>query len=132
PAFAGAQVVMARPGGHRDSRYLVDAIAENNITILQLVPSMFQMLVEEPGLTRCASLRRVFCGGEALAPEFCAKFFARLANCELVNLYGPTECAIDASFHRCERGANGLKTVPIGQPVANTQLHILDAKLQPV
>jgi len=93
------------------------------------VPSMLRMLVEEPALTVSgASLRRLFCGGEALTPELCGKFFARLTNCELINLYGPTECAIDATFHRC---AQGEGIIPIGRPVANTRLYILDANAQP-
>ncbi len=129
PLFAGARLVMAEPGGHRDSRYLAEAVGRHGITTLQLVPSMLRMLVEEPGLAACAgSLRRLFCGGEALTPELCDKFFARMGNCELINLYGPTECAIDATFHRC---APGAKVVPIGQPVANTRLYILDATGQP-
>jgi amino acid adenylation domain-containing protein len=127
PLFAGARLVMARPGGHRDSRYLTEVIAQNGITILQLVPSMLRMMIEEKNLTRCAGLRRVFVGGEPLLPELCESFFARLNECELVNLYGPTECAIDASFHRCERSE---KITPIGQPVANTQLYILDGNQQ--
>jgi amino acid adenylation domain-containing protein len=122
PLLAGAQLVMARPGGHRTSRYLIETVIREEITILQLVPSMLQALVEEPDFAACVSLRRMFCGGEALTPELCTRFFAKLPGCELVNLYGPTECTIDATFHRC---APGEKVVPIGLPVANTQLYIL-------
>ena len=129
PLFVGAQLVMAHPEGHRDSSYLADAVARHGITTLQLVPSMLRMLVEEPGLAAsAATLRRLFCGGEALTPELCEKFFARLAGCALINLYGPTECAIDATFHRCVPGET---IVPIGGPVANTRLYILDAASQP-
>ena len=129
PLYAGARLVMAQPDGHRDSRYLVEAVAQHGITILQLVPSMARMVVDEPGLAACAaSLRRLFCGGEPLTPEFCGKFFARLGGCELINLYGPTECAIEASFHVC---APGAKIVPIGRPLANTHLYILDGNSQP-
>jgi amino acid adenylation domain-containing protein len=128
PLFAGGQLVMAQPDGHRDSRYLAEAVARHGITILQLVPSMLRMLVEEPGLAACAaSLRRLFSGGEALTPELCGRFFARLGDCELINLYGPAECAIDATFHRCAPGAG---VVPIGRPVANTRVYILDANSQ--
>jgi amino acid adenylation domain-containing protein len=130
PLVTGGQLVMAQPDGHRDSRYLAEAVVRHGITTLQLVPSMARMFVEEPGLEACAgSLRRLFCGGEALTPEVCEKFFARLGGCELINLYGPTECAIDATFHTCVPGA---KIVPIGGPLANTRLYILDANLQPV
>jgi amino acid adenylation domain-containing protein len=129
PLFAGARLVMAHPGGHRDSRYLAEAVAHDGITTLQLVPSMLRMLVDEPGLTACsATLRRLFCGGEALTPDLCDKFLSRMEKCVLINLYGPTECAIDTTFHLC---APGAKVVPIGRPVANTRLYILDAKSQP-
>jgi len=129
PLCAGAQLVMAQPGGHRDSRYLVEAVARHGITTLQVVPSMLRMLVEEPGLEACnPSLRRLFCIGEALAPDLCDKLFARLCDCELINIYGPTECTIAVTFYRCARGA---KIVPIGRPVANTRLYILDAESEP-
>ena len=129
PLFAGAQLVMAEPGGHRDSRYLAETVARHGITILQLVPSMLRMLVEEPALKEGVHLRRMFCGGEALTPELCDRFFAQTRDCALINLYGPTECAIDATFHVC---ASGEKLVPIGRPVANTRLYILDRNGEPV
>jgi amino acid adenylation domain-containing protein len=130
PLFAGAQLVMAQPEGHRDTRYIVETIARYGITTLQTVPSMLRMLVEEPRLAACgSSLRRLFCIGEALPPDLCEKFFARLGDCRLINIYGPTECTIAATFHACVPGA---RIVPIGRPVANTRLYILDAKLQPV
>jgi amino acid adenylation domain-containing protein len=129
PLSAGAQLVMAQPEGHRDTRYIVETIARYGITTLQTVPSMLRMLVEEPRLAACAaSLRRLFCIGEALPPDLCEKFFARLGDCRLINIYGPTECTIAATFHPCVPGA---KIVPIGRPVANTRLYILDAKLEP-
>ena len=93
------------------------------ITILQLVPSMAALFVEDPGFPACATLRRLFCGGEPLPPALCESFFARLPGRELVNLYGPTECAIDTVFHRCQPGA---ASVPIGRPVANTRLYVVD------
>jgi amino acid adenylation domain-containing protein len=130
PLMAGARLVMARPEGHRDSAYLVKAVVDEAITTLQLVPSMLQMLVDEPGLESCRSLRRVFCGGEALGTELAERFFAR-SDAELYNLYGPTEATIDVSFFRCERDS-GRAAAPIGRPVANTALYILDEELQPV
>ncbi len=87
------------------------------------------MVADEPSLTNCFTLRRLFCGGEPLAPQLCEKFFARLPGCEIINLYGPTECAIDTVFHRCRPGA---LTVPIGRPVANTRLFVLDPDGAPV
>lgn len=130
PLLAGARLVMARPGGHQESAYLVDAIADHNVTILQLVPSMLRMILGEPELDKCQSLRRVFCGGEALPFELQERFFTRL-DAELHNLYGPTEATIDATFWTC-RMSGTQPTVPIGRPIANTEVYILDEHLRPV
>jgi amino acid adenylation domain-containing protein/natural product biosynthesis luciferase-like monooxygenase protein len=129
PLIAGARLVIAPPGVHRDSRELTALVQREAVTILQLVPSMAALVADETGLPRCVTLRRLFCGGEPLTPELCEKFFARLPGCEVINLYGPTECAIDTVFHRCLRGAS---TVPIGRPVANTRLYVLDSDGAPV
>ncbi|MFP4411180.1 non-ribosomal peptide synthetase [Coleofasciculus sp.] len=130
PLLTGARLVVAKPGGHQDSAYLVRLIAEQKITTLHFVPSMLQVFLEEQGLERCSSLRQVICSGEALPFELQERFFARLG-CELHNLYGPTEAAIDVTFWQCQR-ENHRGIVPIGRPIANTQLYILDRHLQPV
>ena len=128
--ITGADLVIAKPGGHQDSGYLVDTIDKEEITTLHFVPSMLQMFLEEPELQRCSSLKRVICSGEALSLSLQEKFFARL-NCELYNLYGPTEAAIDATHWHCQPNSN-LTTIPIGLPIANTQIYILNRDLQPV
>ena len=130
PLLAGAQLIMARPGGHQDSAYLVKLIAEQKVTTLQLVPSMLQVFLEEQGLKTCNCLRRVFCGGEALPVKLQERFFARL-DAELYNLYGPTEASIDATFWTCKRESN-QQIVSIGRPIANTEIYLLDQCLQPV
>lgn len=130
PLLAGATLVLAQPGGHRDSAYLVQTIIGQQITILQVVPSQLQMLLEEPAFRQCHSLRRVFCGGEALSADLQNRFFA-CSIADLYNLYGPTETTIDATFWLCER-ASDRYTVPIGRPISNMQVFLLDASLQPV
>ncbi|WP_242046405.1 MULTISPECIES: non-ribosomal peptide synthetase [Calothrix] len=127
--FTGAQLVVAKPGGHQDSSYLVELIAREKITTLHFVPSMLQVFLEEPSLEKCSSIKRVICSGEALSLELQERFFARL-NTELHNLYGPTEAAIDVTFWNCQHNTN-RKIVPIGKPIANTQMYILDKYLQP-
>ncbi len=127
PLFAGACLVMARPEGHQDSAYLVSKIAESEITILQLVPSMLRIVLEEPGFEDCKSLRLVFCGGEALSANIQKQFFARL-NLELHNLYGPTETAIDATSWTF-RADDQSRAVIIGRPIANTEIYLLDSHL---
>jgi amino acid adenylation domain-containing protein len=128
--ITGAGLVIAKPGGHRDRDYLVNLIAREQITTLHFVPSMLQVFLESRNLEQCSSLQRVICSGEALPVDLQEKFFQRLG-CELHNLYGPTEAAIDVTFWQCQR-QNYLKTVPIGHPIANTQIYILDSHLQPV
>lgn len=130
PLIAGAELVMALPDGHSDSTYLVKTIAEKDITTLQVVPTMLRLILEEPELENCKSLRRVFCGGESLPAELREHFFARLDS-DLYNLYGPTEASIDTTFWRCAQG-NHASAVPIGTPIANTQVYVLDRNLQVV
>ena len=131
PLLAGARLVMARPGGHKDVAYLAGLIAKEQITTLHFVPSMLSAFLEQAGLEHsCVSLKRVICSGEALSFELQQRFFSRLP-VELHNLYGPTEAAVDVTFWACER--NGpLRVVPIGRPIANTQIYILDGGLEPV
>jgi amino acid adenylation domain-containing protein/non-ribosomal peptide synthase protein (TIGR01720 family) len=130
PLMTGARLVMARPGGHQDSAYLVQLVAAQQITTLHFVPSMLGLFLEEPRLETCASLRRVLCSGEALPFELQERFFARLDG-ELHNLYGPTEASIDVTAWACQRQSQS-PSVPIGRPIANTQIYLLDAQLQPV
>jgi amino acid adenylation domain-containing protein len=130
PLMTGARVVMAVPGGHRDPRYLVELIERAKITTLHFVPSMLHAFLEEPRLDRCRSLARVICSGEALPPELLRQFMARL-DVPIHNLYGPTEAAVDVTAHACT-AEDATSTVPIGRPIANTQMYVLDARRQPV
>jgi amino acid adenylation domain-containing protein/non-ribosomal peptide synthase protein (TIGR01720 family) len=130
PLIAGARLVFAKPGGHRDSRYLVSLIREEGITTLHFVPSMLRVFLEEPEVSSCDSLRRVICSGEALAFDLQERFMAAL-DAELHNLYGPTEAAVDVTFWHCRKEAN-RRSVPIGRPIANTRIHIVDEQLEPV
>ncbi|MFL5351286.1 amino acid adenylation domain-containing protein, partial [Archangium sp.] len=132
PLMQGARLVLAKPGGHQDPNYLANLIAQERVTTLHFVPSMLKVFLEEPNLEqRCVSLRRVVCSGEALPVEFQDQCLQRLPHAELHNLYGPTEAAVDVTYYACKPGQS-LRSVPIGRPVANTQIHILDARLQPV
>jgi amino acid adenylation domain-containing protein len=124
PLMTGARLVMSRPGGHKDPAYLVRLIQEAGITTVHFVPSMLQAFLAEPEVKRCTSLRRVICSGEALPLQFKEQFFAQ-PGCELHNLYGPTEASIDVTFWECRR-EDGLPVVPIGRPIANTQVYVLD------
>jgi amino acid adenylation domain-containing protein len=130
PLMTGARQVLARPEGHKDPLYLRDRIVERGVTTLHFVPSMLRAFLEADGIEACGStLRRVVCSGEALPPELQARFFERLPGVELHNLYGPTECAVDVTFHACRPDA---ATVPIGRPVANTAIYVVDRHGAPV
>jgi amino acid adenylation domain-containing protein len=130
PLMTGACLVVARPGGHKDPVYLVDLIVERQITTLHFVPSMLSIFLEADGVERCDSIRRVFASGEALPYELEKRFFERL-KAELHNLYGPTEAAVDVTYWHCQPDLD-QPIVPIGRPVANTQIYILDRNLKPV
>ncbi|MGU3437529.1 amino acid adenylation domain-containing protein [Actinomycetes bacterium M1A6_2h] len=129
PLQVGARLVLALPDGHRDPRYLARVIAHKNISTAHFVPSMLSAFVAEPAAADAVPLlRRVFCSGEALAPDTAARFTA-LGGRELHNLYGPTEASVDVSHYTYRSGDT---TVPIGSPVWNTGLYVLDARLEPV
>jgi amino acid adenylation domain-containing protein/thioester reductase-like protein len=130
PLLNGARLIIAQPGGHQDNAYLVKLIAKEQITTLHFVPSMLQAFLEEPGLEACHCLKRVICSGEVLPFELQKRFFTRL-NAQLHNLYGPTEATIDVTFWDCKRQSN-LSIIPIGRPIANTQIYLLDNYQEPV
>lgn len=131
PLMTGACLVLARPGGHRDSAYLARIIADQKITTIHFVPSMLQAFLSESDSSEaCEALKRVICSGEALTPELQNRFFTRF-DAELYNLYGPTEAAVDVTFWAC-RPQSMAPVVPIGRPIANMHIYLLDSFLQPV
>ena len=130
PLMAGVALVFARPGGHKDPGYLIDLISCSGITTVDFVPSMLEVFLQHPKASSCGRLRRVFSSGEALPHHLCRRFFERLPHVELHNLYGPTEAAIDVSWWDCRRPAD-TPIEPIGRPIANTQLYILDPQMNP-
>ncbi|HEY0172177.1 MAG TPA: amino acid adenylation domain-containing protein, partial [Pyrinomonadaceae bacterium] len=131
PPMLGARMVIARPDGHHDNAYLARLIADERVTMIHFVPSMLQVFLEEPDLReKCASLRRVICSGEALGHDLQNRFFNQL-DAELHNLYGPTEAAVEVTFWPCRRG-DARRAVPIGRPIANVQIHLLDERMEPV
>lgn len=128
PLITGAALVLAKPGGHTDPRYLADLIQRAGVTTLHFVPSMLAQFVREETTVACTGLRRVVCSGEALPLNLVERFFSVL-DVPLHNLYGPTEAAVDVTAWECR---TGVAVVPIGRPVWNTQVHVLNAGLRPV
>ncbi|MGC3000516.1 amino acid adenylation domain-containing protein [Streptomyces sp. G35A] len=129
PLRTGATLVLADPGGHRDPAYLARTIREQHVTVCHFVPSMLQVFLAEPEAAGCTGLRHVFASGEALPRETADRFHRVLPGVPLHNLYGPTEAAVDVTHHTCVPGHTG--PVPIGRPVWNTRLYVLDAALRP-
>lgn len=131
PLLAGAQLVLAGADIARDSRRLVELIARHGITVMQTIPSRLGLLLEESGVADCRSLRHVICGGEAMTGALQERFFNRLPESSLHNLYGPTETALDATCWTCRRG-DGRTAIPIGRPIGNKRVYLLDRHRRPV
>ncbi|HBU2267041.1 TPA: enterobactin non-ribosomal peptide synthetase EntF [Klebsiella pneumoniae] len=137
PFIAGAQLVMAEPEAHRDPQAMQQFFARYGVTTTHFVPSMLAAFVaslDADSVAACRTLRRVVCGGEALPTELCREW-ERLTGAPLHNLYGPTEAAVDVSWYPAcgpELAAVTGSSVPIGWPVWNTGLRILDAAMRPV
>ncbi len=129
PLQVGATLVLAGPAEHLDPARIAHRVREQSVTIAHFVPSMLRLLLAEPAAATCTGLRRVFCSGEALTRETADEFHRVLPNTSLENLYGPTEAAIDVTAHTCRPGERG--PVPIGRPVDNTRVFVLDDSLRP-
>jgi amino acid adenylation domain-containing protein len=124
PLVAGARIVVTPRGAEADGARLVRLIAEERVSVLDTVPALLSVLLEEPGFAECRSLRHVVCGGERMPPDLPDRLFARL-NVELYNAYGPTEATITSTVFRC-RGPHRPETVPIGRPIDNTRAYVMD------
>ncbi|AZF05942.1 non-ribosomal peptide synthetase [Pseudomonas sp. R5-89-07] len=131
PLFTGARLVMARPGGHKEPEYLCELIEAERITTLHFVPSMLDVFLAHGDVSQAAGLLRVMCSGEALPGSLVRRFKQQLPGAQLYNLYGPTEAAVDVTAWNCS-GPLTPDNTPIGKPIANTRLYLLDAQLQPV
>ena len=128
PLTHGATLVLSKPQGHKDPAYLSALIRGQQVSTVHFVPSMLQAFLQEPAAAECSQLRRVICSGETLTAELQKQYFS-IVNAPLQNLYGPTEAAVDVSFWQCD---GSTTAVPIGRPVWNTRLYVLDANLEPV
>ncbi|HEX8558732.1 MAG TPA: amino acid adenylation domain-containing protein [Pyrinomonadaceae bacterium] len=130
PLCSGAKLVLAEPGGQRDAQYLVRLVAERRVTVMHFVPSMLPALLDQPDLARCDALKRIYTSGEELPKNTAERVFARL-DVELHNMYGPTETAIEVSHWPCRR-EEAASRIPIGWPLPNSRLYVLDRTLRPV
>ncbi|MFI7344366.1 amino acid adenylation domain-containing protein [Streptomyces sp. NPDC050085] len=129
PLQAGAAVVIARPDGRRDPAYLAELIRSERVTGADFVPSLLEAFLAEPAAAQCTSLRWIEVAGEAFPPALANKAVEVLPGCGVHNLYGPTEASVEVTAYQHVPGAD---RVPIGAPVWNTQVYVLDAALRPV
>ncbi|MFD7701410.1 amino acid adenylation domain-containing protein [Streptomyces caelestis] len=123
----GSVVVVGGAGIHRDAERLVRAVKSHAVTTLQCVPTLLQALLETEGFESCVSLEQVFTGGEALSKPLARTFLETLPGCDLINLYGPTECTINSSSFTVSKSTvgDGPNSISIGSPVDATEYHIL-------
>ncbi|KAG8154211.1 amino acid adenylation domain-containing protein [Burkholderia catarinensis] len=131
---SGATLVVGRPGVHRSVDELIDTLVRYQVTTLQCVPTLLQALLDSGRFAACRSLRQILSGAESLSTKLAGQCLDTLPQCELINMYGPAECTINASAVTVtrERIASSTNGISIGRPVRNTTLHILDEGLSPV
>ncbi|MCA1681697.1 MAG: amino acid adenylation domain-containing protein, partial [Actinobacteria bacterium] len=130
PLLVGATLVVAKPGGHKDPEYLAGLIGSAAVTTAHFVPSMLRAFLQDAAAASCTGLRRVICSGEAL-PADLARSFHSVLDVGLHNLYGPTEASVDVTYFECVPQSHGV-AIPIGRPLWNTAMYVLDRDLRPV
>ncbi|HEY0605354.1 MAG TPA: amino acid adenylation domain-containing protein, partial [Herpetosiphonaceae bacterium] len=128
PLAVGAQVVLVRDGEHQDSRALIQLVKRHQVTLFSTTPSLLRVMLDDPDFATCTSLRQVVTGGDVMTGEMQRRFVDQVA-ADLINAYGPTETTIDATCWVCRR-ADRSETVPIGYPVGNAQIYLVDAAMQ--
>ena len=146
PLAAGAAVVLPHEGEHKDPAALARLARDERITVAHFVPSLLRPLLEEPALASSTDLRAVFCGGEGMGRDLHDRFFEVFPGRTLAHFYGPTEAAISCLYEDCSSTAhttfsdeNAARAdarrpgaIPIGLPIANVDVHVLDETLHPV
>src|SRR5581483_4812308 len=131
PLMTGARVVMARPDGHKDAAYLCQTIRDHRVTAIGFPIAMLPVFAEQMESPADTTLAHVMCGGEALPTWVVRQFQERLPHTGLHNLYGPTEATVASTAWTCLPAVEGA-VIPIGKPIANTRIYILDAAGEPV
>ncbi len=131
PLLSGGQVVLTRPGEQQNVAALLETIVREQVTIAYFVPSLLSVFLAEEQVEQAVTLKQVICGGESLPDDLVKVFYERLPHATLHHSYGPTETAIASSETVCERNSP-YQVTPIGRPLANTQLYVLDEQMQPV
>nr|WP_272949934.1 amino acid adenylation domain-containing protein [Brevibacillus laterosporus] len=143
-SMVGSKVCLLSIGGEKNPERILETIAEHSITTMHFVPAMLHAFLDhveqqpsEIVKAKLGSLRQVFASGEALPPQHVDRFqraVSSVSQARLINLYGPTEATVDVTYFDCHADEQ-LAIIPIGKPIFNTQLYILQADseyLQPI
>jgi amino acid adenylation domain-containing protein len=134
--MVGGRVHICADEEVRDPALLVQEIAREGVTVLEIVPAVLRAILDrtptESVFCALSRLRWLICTGEALAPDLCRNWLRHFPGVPLINAYGQAECSDDVALHRIEAPPTSLATVPIGRPIANMQLYVLDTHLKPV
>src|SRR6185437_4291380 len=128
--MTGARLIVVKPKGHQDPAYLRKVVEESGITTVHFVPSMLQAFLDHYEVGTCNTLGHIVCSGEELSVALQRKCLESMPNARLSNLYGPTEAAVDVTFWECRLDDESSR-VPIGGPIANIRMYVLDRHRQP-
>ncbi|MEG3839062.1 amino acid adenylation domain-containing protein [Microcoleus sp. herbarium14] len=124
----GSKLIMSSPGAYKDPEQLIQTVIQHNVTTMQCVPTLLQAIIDTDLFHNCKSLTQIFSGGEILSKKLALQCLEALPKCDLTNLYGPSECTINASAFKIDKNtiADCSSAISIGTPVHNTQFYILN------
>lgn len=131
PLIAGARLVVAPPGASGDPEQLCRIIRESRVSVVHMVPTMLDYFLRHESASDIEHLRIVMCGGEALSPALRSRFH-KAFDAILLHLYGPTEAAIAVTGYAITSGHADVERLPLGRPMPNSRLYVLDSLQQPV
>ncbi|ARU63622.1 hypothetical protein CBW65_23350 [Tumebacillus avium] len=131
PFLAGASIVIGADGVHHDLVYLIREMKQQRITATSMIPSVMNLLIETPGIEEVTTLKHLFLGGEAISPTLRNRVLEKMPHTNLINIYGPAETSVFSTDHIFEQGDDRF-AVPIGRPIANIKVYVLDKQLNPV
>lgn len=132
--MVGAKISLMEPGMHRDPRAILDEGKRHQVSVMQFVPSMLKMVLDEiteEDKRALDRLRVVISSGEALHGDLVKRFLQRMPG-KLFNTWGATEVSIDSTMHACSEADVQDAVVSVGRPIDNNQVYVLDRNLQPV
>lgn len=130
PISVGACSIITPPNCQNDANLILELMGKEDISLIGTVPSMISMLVANPEIQSCKSLKYVLSGGEKLSIDLLKKVMEK-PDIRVTNIYGPTEATINATSYECNQHHNN-REIPIGKPIRNQSVYILDKLQQPV